>query len=419
MPEGIALSDKNRILMEFLDFWVLTRERAVLAEASLADADSLIASLNVRVSEKETDAFINDLLRFRGGEVVVRLTGFFESMADRGMLSLKDPAVIRFSQFLPSIDPETRKREQNSRDALNLPPGAMNQLLQEPGDDQTLSDADFQASAEAGQDVGDSLAAQGELDDSQAARGGSRTLRSSLSMQEGNLEARQDRLVPFGGNESRPNQLLDMNSRNVIASLLSYRSEKGELPADLESLASAGHILLSLRDPMTNGVWTPTNSLQPGGLVYVRANASIGKVTVRPPLGAIRNLTVETAPIREGVSATGLLGEGQFSPEEQHTRRAVFQIAKLLELFYNQYGYLPSSVAQLELLGFAHVGFPNLLQGRIATGINSPLERSAGDYFYFKSATNEFLLIGYGLEGKRIITVRQPLAQIVPMIRQH
>lgn len=113
----------------------------------------------------------------------------------------------------------------------------------------------------------------------------------------------------------------------------------------------------------------------------------------------------------------GQLGEGAWTPAEQQTRRMVFQIAKLLELFHNEHGYLPSAVSQLELLGFAHVGFPNLLAGRYAMSISSPTERSPGDYFYYRTRSNEFLLVGYGTDGQRIITIRQPLAQPGPVRR--
>lgn len=420
LPRGTVLSDRNRILLDFLDFWVLTRESALTG-----DPQAIATSLALPLEGERADLFVSDLLRFRGGEVVIRLTGIFESMADQNALMLENEAIIRFRQFLPDQGVMPRAQELQLRDTLGIPPAVLNQqrdALSEGGADAGLAHQAM-AAVDVNPDDPDASeeAGPGKAANKMAANAAAESSSTPEAVRSGPAEGRREltlsRAAGLSGLDSRPNQLLDMNSRNLIASLLSYRSEKGELPPNLEALAEAGHLLLVLRDPVTGGIWHPMNSRQPGGLAYERGTPTTGVVLATPTNGPVRRLKVETAPLRPGVSAMGQLGEGAWTPAEQQTRRMVFQIAKLLELFHNEHGYLPGSVSQLELLGFAHVGFPNLLAGRYAMSISSPTERSPGDYFYYRTRSNEFLLVGYGADGQRIITIRQPLAQPGPVRR--
>lgn len=430
LPAGTSLADKDRILVEFLNYWILTREGALQAEPL-----AVAASLDLELNAAESARLVRDLLRYSGGEVAVKITTFFEALADQHLLILPDNTELTYRQFFPLEDEAVILRERASQDAMRLPPSILNQRRDlefnrhatAETDSAAMKSTDVNAEDEALRS-GSLAMAQGTLAEEQGP-GPWETgrMQEVQSIAPGELTLPDPALLPqqvrqrLQVQDRRADQILSMNSHNLIASLLSYRSEQGELPRTLDDLIHSGHWLLALRDPVTGLAWEPTNARTPGSLHYERTAPHLGSVMLTQLSGRIQRLSVETPPIREQVSATGLLGEGSFDPEAQQARRTAFQIAKLLELFYYEHGYLPSTVAQLELQGFAVVGYPNPYLGRPTRAVPGLAEANPGDFFYYRLSPTEFLLVGFGLEGERLITIRQPLAQRsrLPKLRGH
>ncbi|MEO7994362.1 MAG: hypothetical protein ABI743_08180 [bacterium] len=382
IPEGTSLSDKYDVIIDFIDFWLVTRESAIRQ-----DPATLAASLGLNLSSDDAPHLVRDLLRFNGGEVVLEVTSVFESLADQNLILLSHDTSIHYRQFLALPSPDRR--------AL----GTGELMPQLPETDRAQREL-----AVNGAGIGPPAPVSASPQ-AQTIAAGATSKADSAMLSMGNSAA---------ASEARQNQALQMNSHNLLAAVLSYRSELGELPQDLDTLVDAGHSLIALKSPVDQGAqWQVSDSRDRGGIAYERTSPSSGVLILTLLDGGIRRLQVDTPPIQPGVASYGILGDKreEYTTKAQEVRRYAFQIAKLLELFYNENGYLPSTLSQMELQGFAFIGFSNpYVTGESAHQLANLSEPSPGDYYYYRISSNEFLLTAFGPDAQRLIFIRQPVA---------
>lgn len=362
LPKELPLSERSHAFTDLWNYLLITHDAAMRAEPK-----DLANALEFELDEAAQRQLAVDVLRFGAPEILIQMTEAFEAVADQGLLSFPASQVITYRQFLP------------------LPPAV------------ALD--------------GERKATMAEINDQDLMDSGGAPLMSGTL---GQAEAKQIRAtLEWAARRSQvdPDKLLRLNSRNVIAALMSYRSEEGELPPDLTTLLQSKHLLVPLQQPPGRNPLAQGNTREKGSMYYERTAINVGVMVLTFADSRVEREVLEDVAPKPGVSP-GILAEQRddFTEEELATRRYVFQIGMLLKVFYHERGYLPSTVTHLELLRFAQLQFPNAFDpSRPAMAIEDFRVPVEGDYYYYRFSPDAFLLRGFGVDGREIIHISPTL----------
>jgi len=359
LPAGMPLADRSVVFYDLYNYFKLVNSAALAAEP-----EALSKALDLKVPGADHRQLAVDIMLFNSPELLLQTLEVFEEAAEQGHLELPSARRIKYREFLPATLTRATPRQG--------PADPERSLMVNPPEGPLMVGPMGQAEAKELRDVLEWAARRSQAD---------------------------------------PDKLLRLNSRNVIAGLMSYRSEMGELPPDLQTLQESNHLLVPLHTPETPSAAAPGTVRERGSLYYERTAINVGLMVLTFSDGRVDREILEDQAPKPGISP-GILAEQRedYTPEDLQVRRYVFQIGMLLKVFYHERGYLPSTVAHLELLGFAEFRFPNAFEPhRTARSLPDLSKPSPGDYYYYRVSPNEFILVGFGTDGKRILTMRPSL----------
>jgi hypothetical protein len=202
------------------------------------------------------------------------------------------------------------------------------------------------------------------------------------------------------------------NLNNMAVALVSFRSEFSRFPLDLTELKHSGHLQISIVNPYKNETLKFAGETGPGTISYSRPSEGRFALT---SYDYIRNPIKRELIVGPDNSVRGVLsikkpaeaGSASFTKQEQTVRINIFQIGQLLNSFYETYHYLPKSISHIEAQGFGSVNFKNPFT-------NAPIDPSLkidsgkpGQYSYWVIGEGEYLLVGFGQNGRKVIEVHR------------
>jgi hypothetical protein len=213
----------------------------------------------------------------------------------------------------------------------------------------------------------------------------------------------QDNLLKF------KREKLEQNLNYFAVTLVSFRSENNRFPVDLNELFQSGHVLIPLVNPFTNSRIDPKQGNITGNIIYSRPSDDHYLLTVfdtaKVPIR--RELIVGKSTQIKGLLSyrTFASDPTPFNSKERTVRIYTTQTSYLLNSFYEKNHYLPDNIPHIESQGFSYVNFINPFTGKPAKPSNNIKSGNPGDYSYWRTGDSEYLLIGYGTGGRKIIEI--------------
>ncbi len=212
--------------------------------------------------------------------------------------------------------------------------------------------------------------------------------------------------------EDEARTVINGNLINISAAILSYRSEYLVFPLDLGELEARGHLLVNLTNPYSG---LPVRniaddvSIRPGDIRYDYSG---------PDRVGVMSYLADGSNVRRAIN---LYSSGEFDQlykmtpwKDELDRRVciyVFQLSHIINEYYHTYGILPDKVPQIESKMFASVGFLNPFTNEPVKQVVSPLDKTEGDYFYYKTSDSQYVLIGYGKGLAEAIKIQRRLEE--------
>jgi len=224
--------------------------------------------------------------------------------------------------------------------------------------------------------------------------------------QQGTVEFVLDKIY----NDEECKRIINGNLINISAAILSYRSEFLTFPLDLSELEVTGHLLVNLFNPYTGlpvRSITDDLSIRPGDISYNYSGPSHASIVSYLADGSTvkRDINLSSAP-----DFNLLLKETQgLSESDRRVCIYTFQLSHIIDEYYYANSTLPEKVPQIESNLFASVSFLNPFTMEPVKQIANPLEKCQGDYFYYKTANNQYLLIGYSEKLDEILNIQRKL----------
>jgi hypothetical protein len=204
------------------------------------------------------------------------------------------------------------------------------------------------------------------------------------------------------------------NLINISAAILSYRSEYLVFPLDLGELEVSGHLLVNIFNPYTG---LPVKniiddlSVRPGDIRYEYSGPDQAGVLSYLADGSVERRAIDLYSGDDFDMLYRLTAE--LGAEDRHVCIYIFQLSHVINEYYHAYGILPDKVPQIESKLFASVSFMNPFTREPVKQVLNPLEKSRGDYFYYKAADDQYILIGYGKDLQEAIKIHRRLGNHV------
>jgi len=201
---------------------------------------------------------------------------------------------------------------------------------------------------------------------------------------------------------------------NYSAAVLSFRSEVGRFPTGLAELNETGHMLIEPLNPYSGEPVLSVNLVNPGDITYEVIDTDNVVLMTYLRVGSQTEVIRREINVPSASSYDLLYRQTAGMTElDRQVARYTFQIAQILNEYYYQYSDLPYRVPQCEMEGFAYVSFENPYTA-VDTQMASNFSPQAGDYFYQRISSSEYLLLGYGATGAGILTITKNF--LVPQI---
>lgn len=207
-------------------------------------------------------------------------------------------------------------------------------------------------------------------------------------------------------------RVVNGNLVNISAAVLSYRSEYLVFPLDLGELEVTGHLLINPFNPY-NGLpvrsITDDLSIRPGDIRYEYSG---------PDQVSVMSYLADGSSLRRGINLYSgndfdrlfRLTDG-LSEEDRQVAMYVFQLSHVIDEYYYEYNSIPDKVPQIESKQFASVSFINPFTYEPVKQLVNLLDKSEGDYFYYKTGENQYTLTGYGHNLEEIIKIQRRLGE--------
>ena len=237
---------------------------------------------------------------------------------------------------------------------------------------------------------------------------------ASKSKSKDNAEMRVQQYADSNLNSLKKAKLLS-NLNMVSVALTSFRSQFSRFPNDLEELVSSGHQLLFPVNPFTgktlklssgNGIGSIKYAMPSEGrfilTVFDDMNFPIRREFFAGPDNSVKGVLSNTVPTVGADVAS-------YSTKEQIVRIYIYQIDQLINSFYETYQYLPRKIPHIEGQGFALVDYINPFTNSPISPIERMNEGQPGQYWYWIVNCNEYLLVGYGVGGRKVIEVHRKI----------
>ncbi len=229
-----------------------------------------------------------------------------------------------------------------------------------------------------------------------------------------NEESRVQQYTDNNLNRLKKRKLVS-NLNMVSAALVSFRSQHSRFPKDIQELISSGHQLLFPVNPFTNevlklaganGIGTIKYAIPSEGrfilTVFDDLNLPIRREFFAGPDNSVRGVLSNTVPTVGPDAAS-------YSSKEQIVRIYIFQIDQLINSFYETYQYLPRKIPHIEGQGFALVDYINPFTNQPISPIHRMNEGQPGLYWYWIVNSNEYLLVAYGVGGRKVIEIHRKI----------
>jgi hypothetical protein len=223
---------------------------------------------------------------------------------------------------------------------------------------------------------------------------------------EGTVEFVLDKIY----NEEECKRIINGNLINISTAILSYRSEFLTFPLDLSELEVTGHLLVNLINPYSGLPVRSVSddlSMRPGDIRYNYSG---------PDHVSIVSFLADGSTVKRDINVSSnpdfnLLLQKTHGLSENDRRVCIytFQLSHIINEYYYANKTLPEKVPQIESNLFASVSFLNPFTMEPVKQIVNPLEKSEGDYFYYKTANDQYLLVGYGENLNEILNIQRML----------
>ena len=212
--------------------------------------------------------------------------------------------------------------------------------------------------------------------------------------------------------EKESERITNGNLVNISASVLSYRSEYLVFPLDLGELEVTGHLLINPFNPYSGlpvRSITDDLSIRPGDIRYEYSG---------PDQVSVLSYLADGSSLRRGINLYSgndfdklfRLTDG-LSDEDRQVALYVFQLSHVVNEYYHEYNSIPDKVPQIESKQFASVSFINPFTGEPVKQLVNLLDKSEGDYFYYKTGEDQYTLTGYGRNLEEIIKIQRRLGE--------
>jgi len=205
------------------------------------------------------------------------------------------------------------------------------------------------------------------------------------------------------------------NLNTVSAALVSFRSQHSRFPNSLEELTNSGHLLISPINPYNNEVLKLNGEKGAGTIdystpsegrfiltVFDEHNMPVRREFFAGPDNSVRGVLSNTVPTVGSDAAS-------YTTKEQIVRIYVYQIDQLVNSFYETYRYLPRKVAHIEGQGFALLDYLNPFTNQPISPVLKMNKGQAGLYWYWIINSDEYLLVGYGVGGRKVIEIHRKI----------
>ena len=212
--------------------------------------------------------------------------------------------------------------------------------------------------------------------------------------------------------EDECERIINGNLINISAAILSYRSEYLVFPLDLGELEVTGHLLINTFNPYSGlpvRSITDDLSIRPGDIRYEYSGPDQVSVMSYLSDGSVLTRGIN---LYSGNDFDRLFKlTGGLSEEDRLIAIYIFQLSHVIDEYYNEFNILPDKVPQVESRQFASVSFLNPYIGEPVKQLVNLLEKSDGDYFYFKTGEGQYTLTGYGADLREIIKIQRRLGE--------